>query len=209
MSLSRRRYALVGSGFEILGESRGPRRPRGILGLTILGGFDISRLQALLNQVKVATVAQLGGMVDKAITIEQFAIVAATSAKLPGDTTRQALLQRLVAHRADLSAVPNQQHPVLDPGLSAVKADVIAAAVDLNSVEEGAQYQTDHAFDLFNDLTLSAASLLSKAGHAVEEVTWWVKYMPWLIGGAAVVAAAVVIGPIVVPVIVAKIQGRR
>lgn len=172
-------------------------------------GFDIKRLTDTLNGIKVATVAQLGAIVSKAIEIEQLSVVAGTAGKLPGDDTRRALLARLVGHRAVLSQQVNQKALVVNPALAVVKQDLVAAAVDLNATAEGAQYDIDHAFSLLTDIRDSAADLIDKAGKAAEKATSWLSWLPWIIGGAALVAVVVIAGPIVVPVIVAKIQAGR
>lgn len=179
-----------------------------VLGDTGTAGFDVGSLRTTMNAVKVASVAQLGALVDKAIEIEQLAIVAGTAGGLPGAQTRQDLLVKLVAHRTVLSQAPDQSGLVVNPALETVKNDVTSAAADLNSTIEGVAYERDHAFDLLSDLVQSAEDLLNKAGDAAKTASSWLSWLPWIIGGAAVVATMIVVGPIVVPIIVAKIQSN-
>lgn len=153
--------------------------------------IDLAAVQDALNGLKQAPVSELSFLVSKAIDMETLAQATANLYNLPGEQTRANLLTKLHAHAAALAAEPDQTAIVVDPALATVKADVTSAAVDLNSVTEGVQYNQAAAAQLFEDIVVSARNVFSAIASGAASIATW---------GTAAIYVGLAVGSVIVVV---------
>lgn len=159
---------------------------------------DLATVQSALNQLTTATIGQLRALVQSAVDAENIAVNLAYTYNLPGGDGRYNTLSRLQAHLDDLNAISDDSRTVVGAALDTVKADVIAACVDLNAAVEGSNYQQAARERIYSDIVDNARGLANAVVDGVNSIVDGVKGLASgtvsALEAIAIIAAAALLG---------------